>query len=60
LCLAFALSVIGTLGNLVRAQTGPAEYSRQSDVIYGRKFGVALTMEVITPASQMDLESSGL
>jgi dipeptidyl aminopeptidase/acylaminoacyl peptidase len=50
LCLAFALSVIGTLGNLVRAQTGPAEHSRQSDVIYGRKFGLALTMEVFTPA----------
>jgi acetyl esterase/lipase len=34
----------------VEAQTGPAEYSRQSDVIYGRKFGLALTMEVVTPA----------
>jgi dipeptidyl aminopeptidase/acylaminoacyl peptidase len=47
---AFALCVIHAPGNLARAQTGSAEYSRQSDVIYGRKFGVALTMEVFTPA----------
>ena len=26
----------------------PPEAARQSDVIYGRKFGVALTMEVFT------------
>src|SRR5688572_28461300 len=50
LSIAFALSVIGAAGDLVRAQTGLAEYSRQSDVIYGRKFGLALTMEVFSPA----------
>ena len=33
-----------------RAQTGLAKYSRQSDVSYGRKFGLALTMEVFAPA----------
>src|SRR5918993_135284 len=32
------------------AQTPSVEYSRQSDVIYGRKFGLALTMEVLVPA----------
>src|ERR671912_843978 len=32
------------------AQTPSVEYSRQSDVIYGRKFGLALTMEVFVPA----------
>jgi hypothetical protein len=32
------------------AQTRVIEYSRQADVIYGRKFGVALTMEILAPA----------
>jgi acetyl esterase/lipase len=50
LFVALALSMIGSLGNLPRAQTGLAKYSRQSDVIYGRKFGLALTMEVFAPA----------
>jgi acetyl esterase/lipase len=50
LSVALALSVICAAGALVRAQTGVAEYSRQSDVIYGRKFGLALTMEVFAPA----------
>lgn len=31
---------------------GMPQASRQSDVIYGHKFGVALTMEVFTPATQ--------
>jgi len=42
--------MIGSPGNLPRAQTGLAKYSRQSDVSYGRKFGLALTMEVFAPA----------
>jgi dipeptidyl aminopeptidase/acylaminoacyl peptidase len=50
LFIALALCVIGAPGNPASAQTGSAEYSRQSDVIYGRKFGLALTMEVFTPA----------
>jgi acetyl esterase/lipase len=41
--------MIGSTGDLARAQTGFTEYSRQSDVIYGRKFGLALTMEVFAP-----------
>ena len=32
--------------------SGLAQASRQSDVIYGRKSGVALTMEVFTPAAR--------
>jgi acetyl esterase/lipase len=47
---ALALNAIGAPGDVARAQTGPAEYSRQSDVMYGRKFGLALTMEVFLPA----------
>jgi dipeptidyl aminopeptidase/acylaminoacyl peptidase len=50
LAVALALSVIGSGGHLAGAQTGPARFSRQSDVIYGRKFGLALTMEVLAPA----------
>ena len=50
LLLALALCMIRPPGNPAGAQTGSAEYSRQSDVIYGRRFGLALTMEVFTPA----------
>ena len=50
LFIALALCVIRAPGNPARAQNGSAEYSRQSDVIYGRKFGLALTMEVFTAA----------
>jgi acetyl esterase/lipase len=31
------------------ASTSAAEYTRREDVIYGRKFGTALTMDVFTP-----------
>ena len=51
LFIALALCVIGASGNPARAQTGSAEYARQSDVIYGRKFGTALTMDVFRPKS---------
>src|SRR5205814_8895877 len=27
----------------------PADYTRQEDVIYGRKYGIAMTMDVFTP-----------
>ena len=40
-CLLFCLSA-----------TGAPPAARQSDVIYGRKFGVALTMEVFTPPAR--------
>ncbi len=55
LSLALALIVIRAPANPAGAQTGPAEYSRQSDVIYGRKFGLALTMEVFAPAKPRGL-----
>ena len=55
LLVALAVGVIGEPGNLARAQTAVAEYSRQSDVIYGRKFGLALTMEVFAPAEPRGL-----
>ena len=48
-CLVVCL--IATLGSGAAAQTG-AKATRQSDVIYGRKFGVALTMEVFTAATR--------
>jgi dipeptidyl aminopeptidase/acylaminoacyl peptidase len=44
-----ALSTVGAPANVTKAQTGLATHHRQSDVIYGRKFGVALTLEVFTP-----------
>src|SRR5687768_3736975 len=44
-----ALGVIGVAGSLASAQSHPPDYARQSDVIYGRKFGLALTMEVFAP-----------
>jgi acetyl esterase/lipase len=37
------------------AQTAAPEYARKSDVIYGRKAGLALTMEVFTPVSRNGL-----
>jgi acetyl esterase/lipase len=45
-----AAGVIATPVNPANAQTTVVEYAHRSDVIYGRKFGVALTMEVFTPA----------
>ena len=46
------LCLIATLrSGAVEQITGPRA-ARQSDVIYGRKFGVALTMEVLTPATR--------
>ena len=50
-CVVWCLAAIATLGSDAGAQTGTSKATRQSDVIYGRKFGVALTMEVFTPAS---------
>ncbi len=39
----------------VRAQTDTARAARQSDVVYGHKYGLALTMEVFTPARRNGL-----
>src|SRR5207249_7449378 len=49
-----AMCLVGSFGNRADAQT-VAQFKRQSDVIYGRKFGVALTMEVLTPATRNGL-----
>ena len=45
------LCLTATLVGGVGAQTSASKATRRSDVIYGRKFGVALTMEVFTPAT---------
>jgi acetyl esterase/lipase len=47
-----ALCLLTTLASGVGAQVGSPKPTRQSDVIYGRKFGVALTMEVFRPPSR--------
>jgi acetyl esterase/lipase len=46
------LCLIATLGSGPAAQTSGAKATRRSDLIYGRKFGVALTMEVFTAATR--------
>jgi acetyl esterase/lipase len=46
------LCLVATLGSGAAAQTSGAKATRQSDVIYGRKFGMALTMEVFTAATR--------
>jgi acetyl esterase/lipase len=46
------LCLIALLGSGAAAQTSAPKATRQVDVIYGRKFGMALTMEVFTPASR--------
>jgi acetyl esterase/lipase len=49
LCLTLALILTGWLATAAIAQAADA-FSRQEDVIYGRKYGTALTMDVFTPA----------
>jgi acetyl esterase/lipase len=46
------LFLVATLGGAAATQTSAAKVTRQSDVIYGRKFGMTLTMEVFTPATR--------
>ncbi len=41
------LAVLG--GFVTAARAGDAPYDRKEDVIYGRKYGTALTMDVFTP-----------
>ena len=54
--LAFAvlcsLAIIPADGAVERKKIPGLEYTRQADVIYGRKHGVALTMDVIYPKKQ--------
>jgi acetyl esterase/lipase len=45
--------VFGLLSSLVFAEDGP-NYTRTEDVIYHRKFGVALTMDVIKPKDKLN------
>jgi acetyl esterase/lipase len=51
-CATLAVCLVTTLASGVNAQVSSPNPARQSDVIYGRKFGVALTMEVFRPASR--------
>jgi acetyl esterase/lipase len=44
------LCLLGMPGPAAAEQTGRSNAVRQSDVIYGRRSGLALTMEVFTPA----------
>jgi dipeptidyl aminopeptidase/acylaminoacyl peptidase len=48
------MCVIGSFANRADAQ-GLAQFTRRSDVTYGRKFGVALTMEVFAPTTRNGL-----
>ena len=48
--LVLSLAIVSTALPTLRAED--PGFKRQEDVIYGRKFGVALTMDVITPAKQ--------
>jgi dipeptidyl aminopeptidase/acylaminoacyl peptidase len=50
--LTLAACLVATLGSAAAAQTSGAKITRQSDVIYGRKSGMALTMEVFTAAAR--------
>lgn len=47
LALGFLIALLVFAGNISAAQTN--SYSRQEDVIYGRKFGTALTLDVFSP-----------
>ena len=43
------LAVVCALAPAAQAEEAPPELTRQRDVIYGRKAGLALTMDVVTP-----------
>ena len=50
LALACALAPLaGMPASATAAEQGGERYTRRQDVVYGRKFGVALTMDVFTP-----------
>jgi dipeptidyl aminopeptidase/acylaminoacyl peptidase len=46
------LCLMAALGSGAAEQTSGPNAARQSDVIYGRKFGLALTMEIFTAATR--------
>lgn len=50
-CLLFCLGVIAALPSVVAADE---PYTRIEDVIYGRKYGTALTLDVITPKENVN------
>ena len=50
LCFAVALSMAGTLGPSSGADE--PSFTRREDVIYGRKFGTALTLDVFRPLKE--------
>jgi acetyl esterase/lipase len=50
-----SVGVLGSVGSAAWSQRDVARFSRQSDVIYGRKFGLAMTMEVFAPAKPTGL-----
>jgi len=47
--LALTLALIGTALSSACPAADDASYTRQQDVIYGRKYGTALTLDVFTP-----------
>jgi len=47
-----AMAIIPPVGAAEKKQIPGLEYTRQADVIYGRKHGVALTMDVLFPKTQ--------
>jgi acetyl esterase/lipase len=46
--LLFLIVLVGSVAGISRADDPPA-YDRKEDVVYGRKYGTALTMDVFTP-----------
>jgi acetyl esterase/lipase len=52
LVLLSVLAIIPPVGAAEREKIQGLEYTRQADVIYGRKHGVALTMDVLFPKKQ--------
>jgi acetyl esterase/lipase len=57
-CCVAALSWIAAGPDVARGAEAPA-HSRQQDVVYGRKFGVALTMDVFTPTGDAKPQAAG-
>ncbi len=47
--LLFAISALASMSTIVAPARAEQPFTRQEDVIYGRKFGTALTMDVFTP-----------
>ena len=49
LALGWAAALLVAAQSLVAPAQEEATFTRQADVIYGRKYGTALTMDVFTP-----------